>query len=122
MSEQVYCDYQRGLSLLGGGDAHAASVVLERVRAVEPGKASVREALGRAYFNSGRADLAAAEFEAVLAINPVDDYAHYGAGRCALRLGDRAGASRHLKLAAALTPESETYRQALRRLDTRPLL
>ena len=47
--------------MLDTGNAHAATVALERARALEPEKGSIRETLGRAYFRTGR--FAAAEDE-----------------------------------------------------------
>ena len=42
----------RGRRLLEEGDCHAATVPLQRARELEPDKASIREALGRALFGS----------------------------------------------------------------------
>ena len=43
-----------------------AAVLLERALALGAGKASILEALGRAYFNQGRPDLAAERFQAIV--------------------------------------------------------
>ena len=53
----------------------AASVPLERARALDPDKGSIREALGRAYFRSARFEQAAEEFAALVERYPVNDYA-----------------------------------------------
>jgi Flp pilus assembly protein TadD len=90
-------------------------VVLERARDLEPDKSSVRETLARAYFRTGRFSAAAAEFARTVEIDPVNDYAHFGLGLCLLRQGDRLGARRHLKLALAMRPDQEHYRDALAR-------
>ena len=73
------------------GNAHAAVVALERARALEPDKGSVRETLGRAYFRTGRFADAEAEFAGAVELDPVNDYAHFGLGLCLLRDG-RPGA------------------------------
>jgi Flp pilus assembly protein TadD len=109
---QAYQDFQEGSRLLEEAHPHAAAVVLERARDLEPDKASIREALARAYFRCGRFPAARSEFARAVEIDPVNDYAHFGLGLCLLRTGDRAGARRHLKLAVAMRPRDE-YRQAL---------
>lgn len=110
---QAYDDFQRGMQLLDGGHAHAAVQPLERARELEPAKGSVREALARAYFNSQRFGAARDEFAQTIAINPVNDYAHFGLGLCLMRLGRPEAARAHLKLAVAMNPEPEHYRRAL---------
>ena len=57
---------RRGSALLESGDFAAATVPLERARDLEPDKTSIREALGRAYFRSGRFEQAREEFAAVV--------------------------------------------------------
>ena len=110
--ESVYDLYQRGCELLSHGDYQAAIVPLSRARDLEPDKASIREALARAYFRCGRFPAARSEFARAVEIDPVNDYAHFGLGLCLLRTGDRAGARRHLKLAVAMRP-LEDYQRAL---------
>ena len=112
---EAYDRFQEGSRLLEAGSTHAAVVALERARELEPEKGSVREALARAYYRSRRLDAARAEFEKVLELDPVNDYAHFGLGLCLLRSGDRAGARGHLKMASIMRPEEEAYRDALRR-------
>src|SRR5438093_10757969 len=112
---EAYARFQEGSRLLDGGSTHAAVVALERARALEPEKGSIREALARAYFRSRQLDAARVEFEKVLELDPVNDYAHFGLGLCLLRSGDRDGARGHLKMATIMRPESEDYQAALRR-------
>lgn len=111
----AYTWFQRGTELLEAGHPHAAIVALQRARDLEPGKASICEALARSYFNAGQLDRACAEFAAVVEIDPVNDYAHFGLGLCLLRAGERDTARGHLKLAVAMRPESDAYRRALAR-------
>jgi Flp pilus assembly protein TadD len=111
---EAYARFQEGSRLLDSGNAHAAVVALERARELEPEKGSIREALARAYFRSQRVDAARVEFEKVLELDPVNDYAHFGLGMCLLRRGDRAAARGHLKMATIMRPEEEAYRDALR--------
>jgi Flp pilus assembly protein TadD len=111
--QSAYEAYQEGSRLLDSASAHAAVVVLERARALEPDKGSIREALGRAYFRTGRFGAAAGEFGRAVELDPVNDYALFGLGLSRLRQGDRVGARPHLKLAVAMRPEMDAYRDAL---------
>ena len=111
---EAYARFQEGSRLLDSGNTHAAVVALERARDLEPEKGSIREALARAYFRSQRVEAARAEFEKVLELDPVNDYAHFGLGLCLLRSGDRAGARGHLKMATIMRPDEEAYQDALR--------
>lgn len=114
--ETAYELFQRGMRLLEEDHPGAAAVLLERALRLEPGKASILEGLGRAYFNQGEAALAAERFEAIVRADPVAHYAHFGLGLAAKRLGERSVAVRHLKMATLLAPENEDYRRALQRL------
>ncbi|HVW32046.1 MAG TPA: tetratricopeptide repeat protein [Acidimicrobiia bacterium] len=114
-SGEAYTRFQEGSRLLDAGNTHAAIVALERARQLEPEKGSIREALARAYYRTQRVEAARAEFEKVLELDPVNDYAHFGLGLCLLRTGDRAGARGHLKLASIMKPHEEAYLDALRR-------
>jgi Flp pilus assembly protein TadD len=109
----AYHSFHDGSQLLASGHAHAAVVALERARALEPGKASVRETLARAYFRSGRFDAAAAEFAIAVDLDPVNDYAHFGLGLALQKTADLVGARRHLRIAAAMRPDNANYRSAL---------
>lgn len=115
--ESTYALWRRGCTLLDQNHNHQAVVVLERASAQEPGKASIREALARAYFASGRPDAARQEFEAALEIDPTNDYAHFGLALCLERTGELATARGHAKLAVVMRPEDENYRRALERID-----
>jgi tetratricopeptide (TPR) repeat protein len=118
MSEETYTLYQQGCRRLQAGEPGAAAEALEQAVEQEPGKASLREALGRAYFAASRVQPARAEFERALEIDPTDDYAHFGVGRCFERQGRLADAAKHYKLACALVDEP-TYREALDRVRRR---
>lgn len=111
--DDAYEAYRDGRDLLSSGNPHAAVVALERARTLEPDKASVRETLARAYYRSARYDAAAAEFAIVVDLDPVNDYAHFGLGLALTRTGDLTGARRHLRIAAAMRPDRDDYRQAL---------
>jgi len=115
--DSAYELFRRGSRLLAEHHPGAASVLLERCLALEPGKASILEALGRAYFNQGNPGRAAERFQEIVDGNPLADYAHFGLGLSQARLGDRSQAGRHLRMAVFLQPENEDYRRALQRLE-----
>ena len=83
----VYDLFQRGTELLEAGDFAAAAVPLAKARDLDPEKASIREALGRAYFRSGQFEAARAEFEALVERQPTNDYGLFCLGRALLELG-----------------------------------
>jgi Tfp pilus assembly protein PilF len=116
--EIVYSLYAQGRQRLDDGNFSGAAEILELAIEHEPAKASLHEALGRAYFASSRIELARAEFERALEINPADDYAHFGVGRCYERQGRWTEAAKHYKLACAMAPRPD-YRTALDRVLTR---
>jgi len=109
-SDDAYALFQRGLSLLAEHHWAQAAVSLEKAKRLEPDKTSIREALGRAYFRSGRYGRAASEFSAVVDRSPANDYAHFCLGRSFEKLGDRRGARRHLSLAFGMRPDRTDYR------------
>ncbi len=108
--ESVYDLYQRGRDLLDRGDHHAAIVALSRARDLDPDKASIREALGRALFHAQRYEHAAEEFRAVATTAPTNDYALFCLGRSMQLLGRHREACQPLALACSLRPEREDYR------------
>ena len=108
--ERVYELFTRGSALLETGDFAAAAIPLEHARNLEPDKTSIREALGRAYFRSGRYADAREEFAAVVERSPVNDFAHFCLGRALEKIGRRAEARRHLTLAVGLRPDRADYR------------
>jgi tetratricopeptide (TPR) repeat protein len=118
--EGAYELLQRGHELLRGRHHAQAAIVLERAARLEPGKASILEALGRAYYNSGQHRRAAATFEELLEVDPTAHYAHYALGQSLKQLGQRREARTHLRLAVAMSPGSQLYQGALDRLGPPP--
>ncbi|HEX4837478.1 MAG TPA: tetratricopeptide repeat protein [Solirubrobacteraceae bacterium] len=108
--DSVYELYKRGCELLDHGDCHAAIVPLTRARELEPAKTSIRETLGRALFHAQRYERAAAEFQAVAAAAPTNDYALFCLGRAMQLLGRHREACRPLAVASSLRPAREDYR------------
>ena len=117
MSE-AYALFREGQSRLRKGMAAQATVPLEKAKRLEPDKASIREALGIAYFRLRNWEAAEREFRTIVEeIAPTDDYAHYALGRCLEKQGRDVEANRHYKLASSLRPESGQYRARIRELD-----
>jgi tetratricopeptide (TPR) repeat protein len=108
--DSVYDLYQRGCELLSHGDHQAAIVPLSRARDLEPDKASIREALGRALFHARRYEGAAEEFRALAARTPTNDYALFCLGRSMQLLGRHREACQPLAIACSLRPERADYR------------
>jgi Flp pilus assembly protein TadD len=113
---EVYDLYQQGRRHLAAGMAAQATVPLEKAKRREPRKASIREALGIAYFRIRRYEEAEREFREMLEISPTDDYAHYALGRCLEKRGKAAEANGHYKLASSLRPESKRYSSRIKDL------
>ncbi|MCU1675262.1 MAG: hypothetical protein JWM93_20 [Frankiales bacterium] len=120
-SGDVYDWYTRGVELLRSGDSRAAIVVLQRVVEAEPHSRAAREALARAEFDSGEFETARRHFAANLAADPTDDYAAFGLGLCASRLGNHRAAVEHLAMAVAMRPGNHHYSTALRAARARAL-
>jgi Flp pilus assembly protein TadD len=114
---ETYDLFQQGRRHLRKGMAAQATVSLEKAKKLEPDKASIREALGIAYFRIQRWAEAESEFRAVLELSPADDYAHYALGRALEKQGKAHEANGHYKLALSLRPNSEDYASRIRELD-----
>ena len=118
--ETAYDLLQRGEELLQRRHHAQAAIVLERANRLEPHRQSILEALGRAYYNSGQHEQAWRTFSELLELEPSAHYAHYALGQSLKRLGRRAEARTHLRMACALSPDSSLYRDALARLGPAP--
>jgi tetratricopeptide (TPR) repeat protein len=112
----VHAWYTTGMELLDKGSPAAAAQVLQRAALAEPTSRSVREALARAQFDSGRYAEAAGNFRVIVEASPSDDYAHFGLGLALSRTGDHAKAAEYLALAAAMRPDHKPYTDALRQV------
>ena len=110
MSESAYDLFREGQKRLRSGLTAQATVPLEKAKRLEPTKASIREALGIAYFRLARWRDAEREFRTIVEeLSPTDHYAHYALGRALEHLGKTAEANGHYKLASSMKPSSETY-------------
>jgi tetratricopeptide (TPR) repeat protein len=116
--ESTYALLQRGQELLRRRHHAQAAIVLERAARSEPGKGSILEALGQAYYNSGQHDKSRETFEALLEVDPSAHYAHYALGQSLKQLGRLREARTHLRLAVALSPGSRLYQRALSRVPS----
>ncbi len=112
----TYNLFQTGRTHLAEGRAAEATVALEKAKRREPDKASIREALGIAYFRTRRWAEAESEFRVMLELSPTDDYAHYALGRCLEKQGRDSEANGHYKLASSLRPGEAHYASRIRDL------
>jgi Flp pilus assembly protein TadD len=119
MEETAYSLFRRGSAMLSEGMFLQAIEELNRARDLEPGKGSIREALGRALFGAGRLDAAKQEFEAAAELDPANDYAHFGLALCFERIGDLGRARGHAKMAVVMRPDVDAYQEALGRISAR---
>jgi Flp pilus assembly protein TadD len=110
----AYENFQEGRRRLRKGMAAQATVSLEKAKRLEPHKASIREALGIAYFRLRRWREAEEEFRAVLELSPTDHYAHYALGRALEKQGRASEANGHYKLASSMEPASRRYAARIR--------
>ena len=115
MSE-TYDLYQQGKTHLRNGRAAQATVALEKAKRREPEKASIREALGLAYFRIHRWQEAESEFRAMLELSPTDDWAHYALGRALEKQGKAHEANGHYKLANSMRPGKPDYESRIKDL------
>jgi tetratricopeptide (TPR) repeat protein len=113
LSERVYEWYQRASQLHAAGRPAQAAELLARALAVEPNASCLRDALARAQFDAEQFLGARTSFSAIVAIDPVNDYALFGLGLSESRLGDFASAADHLALAVAMRPDDSRYLTAL---------
>lgn len=116
-SENAYELLQEARLLLKQSKPHRAAPLLERAKALEPRRGSILEALGMAYYNSGRPEKALKEFEEALEVDPTNHYARFGLGRCLHRAGQLRMAIGQVKLAAVMAPGVDIYRETLRRFQ-----
>lgn len=107
-TETAYELFQKGMSLLESGNPAQAAVVLKRAGRQEPDKTSIREALGRACFNSGNYREACDQFRHVIEHYPTNSYAHYCLARSAEKLGDELLSRRHFRLASVMGYDADS--------------
>lgn len=110
---EAYAAFRRAGWFLEHGHPGQAAQLLERALVLEPGRNSIREALGRALFALGQTERAATQFAAIVSDVPDNDYAQYALGRCLVTLGRWEEGRGRLRLAAALAPQRPLYREAL---------
>jgi Flp pilus assembly protein TadD len=101
---ETYDLFQQGKRHLRRGDPERASAALEQAKEREPRKASIREALGIAYFRCRRWREAEAEFRMLVELAPADHYGHWALGRTLEKQGRKDEAAGHFKLAEVLEP------------------
>jgi Flp pilus assembly protein TadD len=101
----TYDLFQQGRDHLRSGHPAQATVALEKAKRREPEKASIREALGIAYFRIRRWPEAEAEFRKLVELSPADHYANLALARTLDKLGRGEEAVRYHAIARALDPD-----------------
>lgn len=101
----AYHYYCRGMELLSAGDYRQSAVALEQAKRQEPSKASIREALARAYLSVRSYREAEREARALVESEPASHYAHFLLARALDRLGESGEARRNYRLARCLGSE-----------------
>jgi tetratricopeptide (TPR) repeat protein len=87
------------------GRAQEATDLMVSLNYSDPLNADVHSQLGERLLTAGRAEEALREFQALLALNTLDEApAHYGMARALREMGDKAGSRRHLLDALATAP------------------
>ncbi len=94
--------YNRGNAALAAHKLDEAIADLQRVVAINPLLAPVRNSLGIAYFNSGRYKDAIKQFDAAIAIHQDDARAYYGKGMSLKRLHADEQAMQQMKISCEL--------------------
>jgi Flp pilus assembly protein TadD len=100
----TYDLFQQGRKHLRAGLPAQATVALEKAKQREPEKASIREALGIAYFRIRRWSEAETEFRKLVELSPADHYANLALARTLDKLGRSDEAARYHAIARALSP------------------
>jgi Flp pilus assembly protein TadD len=114
----AYAFFREGQARLRKGLTAQATVPLEKAKRLEPAKASIREALGIAYFRLRRWEEAEREFRTIVEeLSPTDDYAHYALGRALEKQGRAAEANGHYKLASSMSPSTAQYAARIKELN-----
>jgi len=115
--ESAYELLQEARDLLERRRPEKAVLLLEKAKAMEPHRGSILEALGVAYYNSGRPAKARTQFEEALEVDPTNHFARFGLGRCLHRAGLLQMAIGQMKLAVAMAPDNAVYGETLHRLE-----
>jgi len=110
---ETYDLFQLGRKHLRSGMPAQAIVPLEKAKRREPQSRSIREALGIAYFRSGRWEEAEAEFRALVELAPADEFAHHALGRALVNQGRHKEATPHIKIARSLRPRTISEGESL---------
>lgn len=110
---EPYDWYQRGMTLLSGGNGDAAAVLFEHVLSVEPNSTSAREAYARALFDARHFEQAVTAFADLVERAPDSDYAHYGLGLSLWRLQRFTESEEQLAMAFVMKPENAEYGKSL---------
>lgn len=113
----AYYQFIKAREFMKKNDFLNASLLLEEAREIEPEKGSVRETLAICYFNMGFYSSSMDHFDKAIQIDASNDFAHYGMGLCLIKENKISQALGHLKIARFMKPNSDIYRQAVKRYN-----
>lgn len=114
-SENAYELFTEGKKLARKNEHLKAIMLFEKATIIEPGKGSIREALGLSYYNCGFYDSAKKHFKKALEIDLANDFAHFCMGLCLAKEGKLAASLGHLKIAWAMKPSNAYYSKAVKK-------
>ena len=113
----AYDLYQQGREHLQRGMAAQATVALEKAKQLEPDKASIREALGIAYFRIQRWARRKRSSAPCSSSRPPTTTRTTRSGATLEKQGRDAEANGHYKLASSMSPSSEQYADRIMDLE-----
>ena len=116
-SENAYELFHKGKKHAKQNDHLKAVMLFEKAIALEPERGSIREAIAISYYNCGLYSAAKKNFQKAITIDASNDFAYYGLGLCLAKEGKINTAIGHFKIAAAMKPLNETYRQTIKRYN-----
>jgi len=114
--QQTESQYQLGLIAYAGGDVDGAAAWYEKVLARYADHAGARLGMGLVHFSRKRYELAREELERVVALDPLNQKAHYYLSMTYARIGDKEAARRAAETAAALEREQKDRRRTVLKL------
>ncbi len=114
----AYYHFKTGEQFARENNFIKAIMHLEKAKCREPKKASIREALARAYYNCGFYAPAAKNFQKALEIDAANDFAYYGLGMSLAKQGKIKKAIGQLKIAVTMNPQFQAYQNALSKLNS----
>ena len=103
MADSIYDTFNRARMFMELGVPIYAARILEPVLEDEPESRSLLELLGRAYFRSAQLNRAERTFRHLIALDPVDNWAHIALARTLERQNRHEEAATYRRMHAAMS-------------------